>query len=114
MEALRRLFGDSSRRLWGWGWVEGRESKQSLVNFAEGRPRAWLGRGPWDGPSKAAFEPIKRQEASHLQWGEKRHHGTKERGNASEGTPGVEDADLPQPHASPPDRHTHMIIFLSL
>lgn len=46
------------------------EAKQSLVNFPEGRLRAWLGRSPWDGQSKAAFEPIKGQEAYHLQWGE--------------------------------------------
>lgn len=59
-----------------------RESKQSLVNFPEGRPRAWLGRGLRDGQSKTAFEPIKRQEVSHLQWGEwgrGRHRRIKER-----------------------------------
>lgn len=57
------MFGDSNE-------VEGGalESKQSLVNFPEGRPRAWLGRGLRDGQSKTAFEPIKRQEVSHLQW----------------------------------------------
>lgn len=58
-----------------------RKSKQSLVNFPEGRPRAWLGRGLRDGQSKTAFEPIKRQEVSHLQWGEEggRHRRIKER-----------------------------------
>lgn len=45
----------------------GGKSKQSLVNFPEGRPRAWLGRGPGDGQSKAAFQLIKRQAPYYLQ-----------------------------------------------
>lgn len=56
--------GEDGRLVVGgeWGGGGGGESKQSLVNFPEGRPRAWLGRGPRDGPIKeAAPQPIKRQ-----------------------------------------------------
>lgn len=59
-EREREGRGEDGRLVVGGEW--GGESKQSLVNFPEGRPRAWLGRGPWDGPIKeAAPQPIKRQ-----------------------------------------------------
>lgn len=97
------------------GWLSGRggggcESKQSLVNFPEGRPRAWLGRGQ----SKAAFEPIKRQEARHLQWGE--NATAEQKGEeTSERTPGEEDADLPQPLGSAShNKHTHILSYFYL
>lgn len=78
MERLSAVWGNPTGGWWeetrrgskeeGVGDAEGGgESKQSLVNFPEGRPRAWLGRGPGDGQSKSAFQPIKRQAAYHLQ-----------------------------------------------
>lgn len=70
MEGLSAVWG-IRREAGGRRQARGRrrrgESKQSWVNFPEGRPRAWLGRGPRDDQSKTAFQPIKRQAVCHLQ-----------------------------------------------
>lgn len=73
MEGLSAVWGirrEAGGRRQARGRTRGKgggESKQSLVNFPEGRPRAWLGRGPRDDQSKTAFQPIKRQAVCHLQ-----------------------------------------------
>lgn len=71
-----RLFGESKGRLEGGDKEReeeegkgkgGGKSKQSLVNFPEGRPRAWLGRAPGRANQRQLCQPIKRQAPYHLQ-----------------------------------------------
>lgn len=78
LERSRR--GEGGR---GWKGNKGREgkSKQSLVNFPEGRvKKSVAGTGLGEGPIKRRLcPPIKRRTAPHLQWW--KHSGIKESAN---------------------------------
>ena len=86
MERLSTVWGNPGGGLEGrrqgeggrGGGKRGGKSKQSLVNFPEGRPRAWLGRAPGRANQRQLCQPIKRQAAYHLQ-STKRACGIKER-----------------------------------